>query len=157
MKKYHLSLDDTFEESFHLFAIYSDEESYRMAFLINLHLALHLHKSKSIIRKKDSGVFTVYEYNDKSNYQDWYLIHNHSLLESNTNSTDLFSQESSIFQTKIFYIKELKNAPFLLKVVADVDAAFLRSTLKKLQKISQVFTAELIDLTQLKNQKLLIF
>ncbi len=156
-KKHHLSLEDTFEESFHLFTIYCEEESYRMAFILNRMLDLQLQKTKSIVRKKDLGEFAVYEYLDHSKYQHWYLVSNHSLLKSEMPATDLFSSSNTIFEQKIHYVKELKKAPYLLKFDAEVDASFLRNLLKKLQSIPQIYTAELINLAQLKNQKLLIF
>ncbi len=156
IKKHHLSLDDTFEETFHLLAIYSNLEAYRMAFVLNKTLDLNLIKTVSIHRKKEGAEFDVYEFSDPDYYRSWLLLHNYAFVQTKQSTVDLFSQDA-IFEQKLVYHKELKKAPFLLKIIADINSAFLQNTVHKLQKHPLIYTVDLIDITQLKNQKLLIF
>jgi hypothetical protein len=158
MKIHRLSLDETFDDNFHIIVIYSDEEVYRMAFLLNQHLGLQLKKADGIINKKNTTNFNVYEYENITLYRNWILLQNHCLTEKEvTNSHDLFSQGSSLFQQKNIYLKEFKKAQFILKIVTDKDNLFLENLIKRLQNISQIYAFELVDLAQLKNKKLVQF
>lgn len=158
MKKHHLGIDDSFKEDFHIIAIYSNEEDYRMAFLLNKYLNLQLKRAISILIKKNQGEFSVYEYEDVTLYRNWLLLQNHSIIEKEVaNSNDLFSQNTTQFHQKAFYFKELKKARFLLKIVTDEGSEFLKELTEKLQNIPQVYTIELVHLARLKNTKLLLF
>ena len=158
MKTHKLSLDDAFDEEFHLFAIYTDEEDYRIAFILNQHLNIQLKRSDAIIVKKTNAKFSIFEYDDVAMYQNWFLLQNQSLSEKEViNPLDLFSQNPTIFQQKVFFLKELKKARFLLKIIAEDTNNLLKNINEKLKNIPQIYTVELVDLTHLKNKKSLLF
>jgi len=158
MKTHQLHLDDICEEYFQVLAIYSHEHDYRMAFLLNTHLGIHLHKTTSILNKKVNTEFQVFEYIDKAFYRNWYLLNNHSTTEKEVNNDhDLFTQNTDVFHQKVVYIKELKKAAFLLKIEADEKMDYYKTLVKKIENIPQVYAVELIHLARLKNKKLLIF
>ncbi len=158
MKTHKLSLNDTFEEKFYVIAIYTDEEDYRMAFILNETLTLQLKKTSPIIVKRNKAEFSIFEYDDILLYRNWYLLHNHSLIEKEiVKSHDLFSQNTRQFHQKAFYLKELKKARFLLKVVTDEGNEFLKELTNKLQNIPQIYTIEVVHLEHLKNKKLFLF
>lgn len=158
MKKHRLHLDDIFEESFELIAIFSHEKDYRLAFLLNTHLGIQLQKATSILDKKNNTEFPVFEYEDKTFYRNWYLLNNHGTIEKEVkNDYDLFTQKATVFHQKVFYIKELKRIPFLLKIESDESKDFYEALVKKIADIPQVYAAEILHLTRLKNKNLLIF
>ncbi len=158
MKTHKLLLNDFFTESYFVLAIYSDEKDYRMAFILNKFLGINLYKSTSIIDKEKNTEFCVFEYDDKSLYRHWFLINNHCFIEKEVNHIhDLFTQNTSLFQQKGFYIKKLKAAHYILKVEIEESSNFKLELLKKIQAIPQIYASELVDLKLLKNKELLIF
>jgi hypothetical protein len=54
-------------------------------------------------------------------------------------------------------MQELSKARFLLKIEADETPAFFESFIQKLKTISQIYTAELVDLQTVKKRELLKF
>lgn len=157
-KSIKFSLDDALEKDYRLIAIYSNEEDYRMAFLINYHFNFHFTKANAIIQSKTSAVFNVYEYEDKNYYRNWVLLHNYFLTQHiQVQSGGLFANMETVIEKPIFYIKELSKARFLLKIEADETPVFYESFIQKLKTISQIYTAELVDLQQIKKPALLVF
>jgi len=158
MKTHKLNLDDTFEEEFHIFAVYSDEEAYRLAFLLNQHLSIQLKKADSIVTKKEQTEFLTFEYDQIELFLNWLLIHNHSLSEKEVQKPDdLFSQDSGLYHQKTYLIKELKKARFILKVNGEFSNNQLLLLSEKLQNIPQIYAIELVNLTQFKDNQLLSF
>mgnify|MGYP001164681989 FL=1 len=158
-KSIKFSLDDSsLEEDYRLIAIYSNEEDYRMAFLLNYHFNMHFTKAKSILQNKTSAAFNVYEYEDKNHYRNWILLHNYYLTQHvQVQSGGLFANMETVIEKPLFYIKELSKARFLLKIEADETPAFFESLIQKLKTISQIYTAELVDLQTVKKRELLKF
>ena len=157
-KSIKFSLDDALEKDYRLIAIYSNEEDYRMAFLINYHFNFHFTKANAIIQSKTSAVFNVYEYEDKNYYRNWVLLHNYFLTQHiQVQSGGLSANMETVIEKPIFYIKELSKARFLLKIEADETPVFYESFIQKLKTISQIYTAELVDLQQIKKPALLVF
>lgn len=158
MKKYRLYLDETFEEDFQIISIFCHEKDYRLAFLLNTHLEIQLKKATSIVDNKIQTEFPVYEFQDKTFYRNWYLLNNHGTSETAvSNQQDLFSQNTAVFQQKVFYMKELKRVPFLLKIESDESIDYYKDLVKKIEDIPQIYAAEILHLTHLKNKNLLIF
>jgi len=158
LKTLQLSLEETFNEEFHLIAIYSTEEDYRMAFLLNQFLDLKLIKTPSIITPNNHAQYSVFEYNDENLYRFWQLIYNHSTIKKEVKASyDLFSRETESYDKSVFYIKELQKAAFFLKITADEKKRYYNYIVKKIKKIPQVYTCELLSLDKIKErQKLLI-
>ena len=158
MKKYHLYLDETFEENFQVISIFCHEKDYRLAFLLNKHLEIQLKKATSIVDNKIKTEFPVFEFQDKTFYRNWYLLNNHGTCDKEVPSQqDLFSQHATVFQQKVFYINELKKVPFLLKIESGESLGYYNDLVKKIEDIPQIYAAEILHLTHLKNKNLLIF
>ena len=158
MKILSLTDKETFSDDFILIAIYSDEDDYRMAFLLNQFLNLRLEKSTAIITPKEQAEYSIFEYEDKTLLQLWQLLHNHSFIKKEVTPTfDLFSETIDVYEKKVCYIKQLKKVRFLLKVIADEKEAYYNDIVKKIKKIPQVYTAEILPLAQIKNSELLLF
>ena len=85
-----LTLD--FEEDYSLIGIHSSEEDCRLAYLINLHLNTKLVRFKQALDFENSHAeFPLFEYIDKRNFTNYYLINNkHVQLVKNQQSDGLF-------------------------------------------------------------------
>lgn len=158
MKRYHLSVEEP-ENSYQIIAIYTNEQDYRLAFLLNQYLNLQLKKSSSILNKTKKTNFTVFEYEDATLFQNWILLTNYCYVNSKitTNSFDLFKDKPTLFKKKIYYLKKYKKASFLLKLVADKDSEYFNNLIQTLQQIPQIYAADMLFLDKIKNKKLLIF
>lgn len=153
-----LSLDDFFEEDFHLIAIYSEEEDYRMAFLLNYYFGWQLIKSTNLVEIKSDIEFPLFEYKDKTHFRDYYLLNNRQLKKhKQIDSGGLFAEVETIVEKTVNYLKEFPKAGFILKIEADEDEQFYYEFIDKLIKIPQIYTAELVDLQRIKNLDLLKF
>jgi len=158
MKTFHLSFDEP-EDSYRVFAIFSDEHDYRLTYLLNYHLSLHLVKGHSLIDKKKDTTFSIFEYEDTHFFRNWVLLNNYCLINNEIKQVvgGLFEQEQPLlFQKKEYYFKKYKKASFLLKIEAGTDIAFYKKIQDSIQIIPQIYTVEQIDLTS-KNKKLLNF
>jgi hypothetical protein len=157
-KIHKLSLHDVFEENFKLIALFTREEDSRMAFLLNYHLGLFLERTDSIIQHKTNATYSVFEYMEKKMFREWRLITNQTLTtQKHTLNTGLFENYDTLVEKEVYYIKELSKARFLLQIVADESATFYHDTLEKLKSISQIYTADLIDLQSIQNLDLFKF
>lgn len=161
MKTHQLFVEEP-EDKYQIIAIYTDEQDYRLAFLLNQHLNLQLEKSTSIIDKTKKTNFTVFEYENINLFQNWLLLNNHCFVNSKTNTNtintfDLFNEKSTVFEQKKYYLHRYKKANFLLKIIADVDTEYIQNLIETLHRIPQIYAVELILLDKIKNKKLLIF
>jgi hypothetical protein len=149
MKTNTITLEETFNKDFALIAIYTDEADYRLAFLLNSFLHLNLIKTESVINHRSKTEFTVFEYNNYDLLQDWVLINNHFITRKKVERAhDLFSLEPVFFDKKVAYLKKIKKAPFLLKLISDDSNNYYNDLVEKIKAIPQVYTCELISLTQ---------
>ena len=74
-----LLLDDALEYDFTVVAIHCSLEDYRLAFLINKYVGLHLERTRKDIDYKETGysaLFPLFTYNDARNYIDYSLVSN---------------------------------------------------------------------------------
>lgn len=153
MKKLSLTLEEIFNDNFELIAIYSDEEDYRLAFLLNQYLELRLQKTDSIITAHNNE-FTVFEYDDRHHYRLWQLIFNHHIRNRKVNRThDLFSDSTITFDQTTFFIKKLKKARFLLKLEAEQSEAYYRNIVNKISNIPQVYACDIISLDRINDKE----
>lgn len=153
MKKLSLTLEEIFNDNFELIAIYSDEEDYRLAFLLNQYLELRLQKTDPIITTHNNE-FTVFEYDDRHHYRLWQLIFNHHIRNRKVNRThDLFSDSIITFDKTTFFIKKLKKARFLLKLEAEQSEAYYRNIVNKISNIPQVYACDIISLDRINDKE----
>jgi hypothetical protein len=153
-----LTDEETFEGDFTLIAIYSDEEAYRMAFLLNQYLKKRFTSTPAMVSTINHAEFSVFEFEDATTNQHWQLLFNHSIIKQEVISNfDLFSNTIQVFEKKVYYINELKKVRFLLKIIADEDSTYYNDIVKNILTIPQVYTAEILPLAKIKEVKLLLF
>lgn len=153
MKKLSLTLEETFNEDFVLIALYSDEEDYRMAFLLNQFLELQLQKTASII-SAHKNEYTIFEYDDQNQYRLWQLIFNHHIRNKEVKrSHDLFSTAPITFDKTTFLMKKLKKARFLLKITAEQSENYYNDVVQKIISIPQVYTCDIVPLDKINDKE----
>ena len=139
-KKIHKLIFD-FETDFYLIAIASHENDYRLTWALNKALNLDLKKGEDLSfnhsKHKVLTNYSMYNYQDESNYLKYNLISNKS--------------------EKGFLIPDLKNIDFILRLSGSPENDFLNSFLTKIKKIDIVITAFIIDDLLERYNKMFVF
>ncbi|HLV14547.1 MAG TPA: IPExxxVDY family protein [Xanthomarina sp.] len=155
-----LSLDDFFDdEGFTLIGIHTSLEDYRLAYLLNSKLKIHLKRKKHDIDFSNNAWYSIYEWDDEKQLVTWNLVSNICKLETTNSeiSNSLFSDSGNFTET-FYLLPELKKVNFLLKI-SDEQLAFSETQrlINDIQDIPQIVTAYSIDIDTLKSKNNLIF
>jgi hypothetical protein len=156
-----LDLDEFDEIDYHLIAIHTTLEDYRLAYFINQHLPTNLSKSKEEIHisiKEGETQFSRFYFNDDDNFISWNLIQNKNEVVGNKEiiNQDLFSNSSQEVATKVFLLPELKKVDYFLKIESDDDLE-LAGIVKKLKSIKSLSTVYVVETETIKSKNNLIF
>ena len=143
------------EDDYALIGVHSTEEDYRLAYLLNKHLNMHLMRFHDALDFEDSEAqFPLFEYKDEKKYLNYYLINNtHLRFVDQENSESLFGGN----YTMSYLVPEKKNVDYFLKIEGSPDELFEESLAADLKQIDQVITAYPIDPESLKSKNNLIF
>ncbi|WP_100613577.1 IPExxxVDY family protein [Confluentibacter citreus] len=160
MAVHKLILDDFFEEApYTLIAIYCAVEDYRLAYLLNKYLKIHLtRKPSDLDYNNGKSTFSIFEWEDPKYLTIWNLVHNVCKSESyqKASQQSLFDSEEKI--TKTFYlIPEYKQVNYFLKIDNEFDDDQEKLIIDTILKIPQISTSYRIDGNQLKSKNNLIF
>jgi hypothetical protein len=156
-----LNIDEFDDTNFHLIAIHTQLDDYRLAYYINKVLAIHLSKSNneiSIKNKKGECSFSRFIYEDLEKDIFWDLFKNKNrIVNQEENNQDLFEQINAKFSTNIYLLPEYKKVDFFLKI--DTSESILKNneTLNLVNSIDRVSTVYSIDIENLKSKNNLIF
>jgi hypothetical protein len=156
-----LDLDEFDEIDYHLIAIHTTLEDYRLAYFINQHLPVNLSKSKEEILisiKEGETQFSRFYFDDEDNFISWNLIQNKNEVvgKKETASQDLFSNSAQEVATKVFLLPELKKVDYFLKIESDDDLQ-INEIVKKLKAIKSLSTVYVVDTETIKSKNNLIF
>lgn len=156
-----LDLDEFDEIDYHLIAIHTTLEDYRLAYFINQHLPVNLSKSKEEILisiKEGETQFSRFYFDDEDNFISWNLIQNKNEVvgEKEIASQDLFSNSAQEVATKVFLLPELKKVDYFLKIESDDDLQ-INEIVKKLKTIKSLSTVYVVDTETIKSKNNLIF
>jgi hypothetical protein len=140
IKKLHkLVVEDDFH--FLLIGISSHENDYRVSWAINTYLKMALKRAENLQihnpRTGNDQEFSLYQYSDPETQLHY----------------DLFSNLCD----NGFFLEEMKNIDYLLKISGDYNKTFPVQLVNKLKKIDILTTAFEIDPLTLKSKKKLIF
>lgn len=160
MAVHKLILDDFFEEASNtLIAIHCTVEDYRLAYLLNDYLKIHLtRKSSDLDYDNGKSTFSIFEWQDPKYLITWNLVQNvcKSEIYQKSNQESLFDSEEKI--TKTFYlIPEYKRVNYFLKIDDEFDDDEEKNIIDTILKIPQISTAYSVDGNQLKSKNNLIF
>ena len=156
-----LDLDEFDEIDYHLIAIHTTLEDYRLAYFINQHLPVNLSKSKEEILisiKEGETQFSRFYFDDEDNFISWNLIQNKNEVvgKKETASQDLFSNSAQEVATKVFLLPELKKVDYFLKIESDDDLQ-INEIVKNLKSIKSLSTVYVVDTETIKSKNNLIF
>ena len=156
-----LDLDEFDEIDYHLIAIHTTLEDYRLAYFINQHLPVNLNKSNEEILisiKEGETQFSRFYFDDEDNFVSWNLIQNKNEVigQNEIINQDLFSNSSQVVATKVFLLPELKKVDYFLKIESDDDLD-LSGIVKKLKSIKSLSTVYVVETETIKSKNNLIF
>jgi hypothetical protein len=162
MAVHKLDFDDFDEIDYHLIAIHTSLEDYRLAYFINQKLPINLSKNKDEIQiniKEGETNFSRFYYFDKKNVISWNLIQNKNevIQHKNENSQNLFSNINLEVSTKVYLLPEFKKVDYFLKIEnvdAEMNVTEIQLLLKKIKSIS---TAYIVEKNKIKSKNNLIF
>ncbi|WP_418264303.1 IPExxxVDY family protein [Flavobacterium faecale] len=157
-----LDIGEFDEIDYHLIAIHTSLEDYRLAYFINQKLLINLGKSKDEVHIQIKGgatEFSRFYYDDNENNIEWNLIQNiNEVIQQNEETThDLFSDTIIKMATKVYLLPEFKKADYFLKIENSNDTINVSKIKQILNTIDEISTAYTIDTDQIKSKNNLIF
>lgn len=157
-----ISLGEFDEIDYHLIAIHTLLEDYRLAYFINKNLPIILGKSDDEVQinvKEGETKFSRYYYHDAENGISWNLVQNkNEVIQHNKgNAENLFSDIIDEISTKVYLLPEFKKADYFLKIDNIEDSIDVEELRTKLKTIENISTAYSVDIEQIKSKNNLIF
>jgi hypothetical protein len=162
MAVHKLDFDDFDEIDYHLIAIHTSLEDYRLAYFINQKLPINLSRNKDEIQiniKEGETNFSRFYYLDKKNVISWNLIQNKNevIQQKNENSQNLFSNINLEVSTKVYLLPEFKKVDYFLKI-ENIDAEMNVPEIQLLlTTIKSISTAYIVEKNKIKSKNNLIF
>jgi hypothetical protein len=147
---------------YHLIAIHSPLEDYRLAYYINQNLPINLKKSNCNIHistKEGETQFTRFIFEDIKKDISWNLIQNinDANVSYSAKNQGLFAESNNKFSTKLYLIPEFKKVDYLLKIENEevaLDIVSITNCIKKIDRVSTVYT---VEVEKIKSKNNLIF
>lgn len=158
-----LVLETITDDDYELIAIHCSLAPYRVAYLLNKYLNLHLYRKNEDINFEYDTItanYPLFQYHDHFHYNTYNLLGNKFkiTMPSNTTSYDgLFGSENDDMHVTKYLINELKNVDYFLKIETETSQFSGKSLAAQLLTIPQVLTAYIVNYTQLKSKNNLIF
>ena len=147
-----------FPENYHLIAIHSDLDEFRLAFFLNKKLNIGLkRKINDIYFSEQDAKYSSYEFLDDTKYLKWIFFSNKSLVLEKTSEENLglFAQENLV-QNEISLLRGQKSVDYFLIIENIANKTYIEKVLKKISEISGVITS-FISKNKLENKENLIF
>ncbi len=155
-------IEDFEEEDYHLIALHTPLEDYRLAYFLNKELGIGLYKSKFDIPlqiKKVKTSFVRFTFEDEKKVIIWDLVQNKNQVENieNINTTDLFSNSKNSFSSSAYLLPEYKKVDFFVKIENTANEIDLDNVISKISKIEAIKLAYSIAKDKIKSKNNLIF
>lgn len=159
MLSHKLFLDDV-EEEYHLLAIHSSVEEYKMAFHLNKHLQLNLKRARFDVDFNHGiiqALYPLYVYKEPAKYRSYYLIKNKykGPVKKVISSGSLFVEEE-VSPQLTYLIPEYKEVDYFLKIDDDLEPSKKQELLNIISSIPYLVTTYSVDPNQLKSKNNLI-
>ena len=157
-----LNLGEFDEIDYHLIAIHTSLEDYRLAYFINQKMGLNLSKNKNEIQitiKEGETKFSRFFYDEKKKGVFWNLIQNKNevIQQKKESSQNLFSNIKMEVSTKVHLLPEFKKVDYFLKIEnleETMDLTKIQILLNTIENISTVYT---VETNKIKSKNNLIF
>jgi len=159
MALHKLQVDDFYDDYYKLIAIHCGLEDYRLAYLLNSHLELKLErKEKDIDFKYLESSYSIFEWDNKTQYVLWNLFSNVCKKEENSLSSTgtLFNESEKVLKT-FHLISEYSKVDYFIKISDEIQNVDERQILNKLQSIPQIITSYTVNPLKIKSKDHLIF
>ena len=158
-----LDLGEFDEIDYHLIAIHTSLEDYRLAYFINQKLPINLGKNKNEIQiniKEGETKFSRFYYHEVEKGISWNLIQNKNEViqqKNDTRQNNLFSNINMEVSTKVYLLPEFKKADYFLKIENledDLNVTHIQALLNTIDNISTAYT---VETNKIKSKNNLIF
>ncbi|MDN3491441.1 IPExxxVDY family protein [Winogradskyella bathintestinalis] len=159
MALHKLQVDDFIDDSYKLIAIHCRIEDYRLAYLLNKQLDLKLkRKEKDLDFKYLESSYSIFEWNNETEYIMWNLISNVCKREEDSLSSSgtLFTESEKVLKT-FNLISEYQKVDYFIKISDEIQNVNEKLILNKLQAIPQIITSYTVDPLKIKSKDHLIF
>ena len=150
-KVYHKVYIEDFEEvDYHVIAIHTSLEDYRLAYFLNRDLEICLSKSNVDIQfqvKKGKTSFARFTFEDEKKVINWDLIQNKNEVVGLENNTiqDLFSNTKNTFSSSAYLLSEFKKVDFFLKIenaANEINVSEIVSKINAIDNINMVYSID---------------
>ncbi len=147
-----------FPENYHLIAIHSDLDEFRLAFFLNKKLNICLKRKKNdIYFAEQDANYSSFEFLDETKYLKWIFFSNKSLTsEKKTNEDYSLFGQSNLALNEVSLLNHQKSVDYFLIVENIANKTYIKKVLKKISEISGVITSFVSD-NKLENKENLIF
>jgi hypothetical protein len=149
------------EESlhYHLLAIHSVLNDYRLAFFLNKHLNIELKRAfDDLDISREDGFYSFFQYEDEDNLLNWNLISNSSYTNvKNEIKESLLFKSTLVEQKKYKLMNELSQVDFFLKIEYHTDHININQIIKSINEIPNIISAYPLNLKNIKNKENLNF
>jgi hypothetical protein len=157
-----LHFEEFDETNYHLIAIHTSLEDYRLAYYINQKLPITLAKCKNEIQikvKDGETQFARYVYEDDKEGIQWNLIQNKNQIthKLKIGNQGLFAETQNSFASKVYLLPEFKKVDYFLKIENPnntLETFEITTFLNAIERISTVYS---IDIENIKSKNNLIF
>jgi hypothetical protein len=162
-KVYHKVYIEDFEEvDYHIIAIHTSLEDYRLAYFLNRDLEICLSKSNVDIQfqvKKGKTSFARFTFEDEKKVINWDLIQNKNEVVGVENNAiqDLFSNTKNTFSSSAYLLSEFKKVDFFLKIENAANEINVSEIVSKINAIDNINMVYSIDKENIKSKNNLIF
>lgn len=158
MLSHKLVIDDV-EEDYHLLAIHSSLEEYKLAFFLNRHLQICLKRAPIDVDFNHGDIqalYPLYSFKEPEKYRTYNLIKNKfkGPVKKVVSSGSLFVEEEVSPQVT-FLIPEYREVDYFLKIEEE-NGADIQEMISKITSIPNVVTTYSVDPNQLKSKSNLI-
>ena len=147
-----------FPENYHLIAIHSDLDEFRLAYFLNKNLNISLkRKNNDIYFAEQDANYSSFEFLDETKYLKWIFFSNKSLVSEKKSNNDygLFGQINSALN-EVSLLNHQKSVDYFLIVENIANNNYIEKVLKKISEISGVITSFMSE-NKLENKENLIF
>jgi hypothetical protein len=157
-----LDLGEFDEIDYHLIAIHTSLEDYRLAYFINQKLPINLGKNENEIQiniKEGETKFSRFYYYDVEKAISWNLIQNKNevIQQKKNNGQNLFSNISMEVSTKVYLLSEFKKVDYFLKIENLEETMNVEEIQALLNTIDNISTAYAVETNKIKAKNNLIF
>lgn len=160
MQVYALEIDDFEDSDFTLIGVHTSLPDYKLAFLLNRNLRVSFRRTNDIHKvenQSEHACFSVFHYLDDTLDATWFLIENKYHGVSNTPiENGLFGTIDETVNRTSYLIPEKKKTDFLVKIEGNLEEYLVYQTIQEINKMEQVMTSYIIDITTLRSKDFLI-